>query len=117
MTETITSAEARPVRRTFTQLVRALEEAEACYAICGTVALGGHAMHRYTEAIDVLVDEPHVESVRAALDRSNVGTDVGIKLLAPIDSSDEWALANRVHARAFGRTVWVVSAEGSVLMS
>jgi hypothetical protein len=139
MADDITSASARPVRRRFTQLVDALERARARYAICGATAMGAHGARRFTEDIDVLVDESDLDRVLAELApgmkvlarepadgpakqvrlrsrRAKGPAGVDIDLLVPVDAVEAWALATSVRARAFDRKVDVASLDALVVM-
>jgi hypothetical protein len=133
------ASRARPVRRRFLQLVRALEQQRARYAVCGAVALGAHGLRRFTEDIDVLVDARDVEKVIAALSRSlrEIGREpkggvphqvklrsrrargkegVDIDLLVPVDAIEQWALETAVRARAFGSKFDVASPEALIVL-
>jgi hypothetical protein len=139
MTDDIKTGRARPILQRFTQVIDALEKVKARYAVCGAIALGAHGARRFTEDIDVLVADEHLEQVAAALGpalrelgrepakgppkqirlrakraRSNRAVDVD--LMAPVDAVEAWALTTAVRARAFERKVDVVSAEALVLM-
>jgi hypothetical protein len=139
MTDDIQSSRAKPVRRRFDQLLDALEQTHARYAVCGAVAMGAHGAERYTQAIDVLVEQDALEPVVDALSRvmCELGREpahglakqvrlrskrargpraIDIDLLVPVDAIEAWALATAVRARAFDRRVDVVSAEGLVVM-
>ena len=139
MTDDIQSSRAKPVRRRFTQLVDALERARARYAICGAVAMGAHGARRYTEDIDVLVEQADVErvaeelatsmveigrepakgpakQVRLRSKRAKTSRSVDIDLMVPVNAVEAWALATSVRARAFARKADVASTEALVLM-
>lgn len=101
--------------------------------------MGAHGARRFTEDIDVLVDDTDLEPVIGALSRSmrEVGREptdgpakqvrlrsrraqssagVDIDIMAPVDAAEAWALATAVRARAFGRKIDVVSPEGLVVL-
>jgi len=130
---------ARPVRRRFLQLLAALERCGARYALCGAVAMGAHGVRRFSEDIDVLVEEGDLESLLAALRRAfrEVAREpagarpaqvklrarrargpgaVDIDLLVPVDAAESWALESAVRGRTFGQRVDVVSLEALVVL-
>jgi hypothetical protein len=139
MSDDITSPVPRPVQRRFNQLVDALERTRARYAICGAVAMGAHAVRRFTEDIDVLVaatDIEHVvgelaptmsvlgrepaegpaKQIRLRSKRAKTSRGVDIDLMVPVDAVEAWALTTSVRARAAGRKADVVTTEALVLM-
>jgi hypothetical protein len=138
MAEDIHSSRDKPARRRFTQLVDALEQARARYAIIGAVAMGAHGAERYTQDIDVLVAADDLERVVANLSgtmteigrepargpakqvrlrskRARTARAIDVDLLA-VDAVEAWALETAVRGRAFDRRVDVASTEAVVLM-
>jgi hypothetical protein len=139
MADDPTASRPRPVRRRFAQLLDAVERTGARYALCGAVAMAAHGVRRFTEDIDVLVNEADLGPLLAALARSfrEVGREpaegppaqvrlrarrapgpeaVDVDLLVPVDAAEAWALATAVRARAFGRKVDVASVEALVVL-
>lgn len=139
MADDPTRRAARPVRRRLVQLADALEKAAARHAICGAFAMGILGARRFTEDIDVLVDERDIAGLLDALGGAlrEVGREpavgapfqvklrsrraagpgaVDIDLLVPIEPIEQWALDTAIEERAFGRRVKVVTADALVLL-
>jgi len=139
MADDPTSSKPRPVRRRLAQVLRALEETGARYAICGAVAMGAHGVRRFSEDLDVLVDAADVTELLRVLGRGfrEVGREpasgppaqvklrarraagpesVDVDVLVPVDAAEEWALTSAVRGRAFGHRLDMVSLEALVLL-
>jgi hypothetical protein len=101
--------------------------------------MAAHGVRRFSEDIDVLVDEMDLEPLLAALHRGfrEVSREpthggpaqvrlrarrargpgaVDLDLLVPVDAAESWALASAVRGRTYGQRVDVVSLEALVVL-